>query len=286
MLGEELEVTPTYSVSIVVVNYNSGELLHQCVESLFKYVKIPFEVIVVDNRSTDNSVDLLPQAENIRILKSPENLGFAKASNLGAKLAKSRLIHFLNPDARVTETVNNCYGEGLNGARAIYVTRIFDTRTSHDRSCHPFPTLENIFYLVFSPAKVTRWFLGASVVMSRKVFDELGGWSEDYFMYAEDLDLFYKARQAQIPTVMTDALVVHDQGGTTTKIWTERERLERVEHSAFIFASKFGLRLEYFLFRHAAFFKVVWKRPRKAYLEMIVFWREVIRSLKPSDEGL
>ena len=266
-------------VSIIIVNYNSGDLLRACLESLRKFVTVPYEVIVVDNASSDGSLDELPSVSGLQVIRSDENLGFPRACNLGAASATGRVFHFLNPDAEVTENINEAYALALNETEPqIYVTRILNTRAGTERSCHPFPTLSNVLRLVLFQSSFGRWFVGASVILSQSLFERLGRWSIDYFMYYEDVDLFYKAHLANIKTVQTESLVVHHQGGSSRKVWTDRQRLEKIERSAFIFARKFGIGFDYFVFKHAAFFKVFWRQPTGAVLELRVFWRELLRS--------
>lgn len=265
-----------FEVAIIIVNYNSGDLLRGCLKSLSQNVKQKFEILVVDNDSKDESLQNLPDIENLQIIQTGKNLGFAKACNVGAKAARAKIYHFLNPDASVTENINECYLSALEKPDAVYVTRIANTRTSTERSSYPIPTLLNILKIFLMPNQVENWYLGASVVVPRPVFESLGGWSEDYFMYAEDLDFFFKAKQANIPTVVSNSLVMHEQGGTTCKVWSDIQRLERIEKSAFIFARKNRLVLDYFVFRHLAFVKLFPKHPKKAVRELGVFWREFL----------
>lgn len=266
-------------ISVIIVNYNSGDLLKGCIASLEKFIKVPFEVIVIDNDSRDNSFSGLASKHNVQLINSGQNLGFPKACNLGVKAASGQILHFLNPDAEVTEDINNCYEQAIGESeRCIYVTRILDTSRPSSRSSHALPNFKNIFNLLLRRSKVEKWYIGASIVVSTELFHHLGGWSEEYFMYCEDVDFFYKARQAGVRTVETDSLVIHHQGGSSRGVFSERQRLERVERSAFIFANKFGLTLDYIVFRHLAFAKVLWRSPGQSMLEMRVFWRELLRS--------
>jgi len=91
------------SFSIIIVNYNGGSKLLECVDSVFRYTS-DFELILVDNASTDNS--LLPVAKRfpqVITVRNPENIGFAGGSNIAIKRSRGRWIVFLNPDTKVTE---------------------------------------------------------------------------------------------------------------------------------------------------------------------------------------
>lgn len=89
----------TMDVSIIIVNYNTRQLTSNCIESIFKYTNgVSFEVILVDNASTDGSIDFFTNDERIIFISSKENLGFGRANNLGYKVAKGRYIFLLNSD--------------------------------------------------------------------------------------------------------------------------------------------------------------------------------------------
>jgi GT2 family glycosyltransferase len=261
-------------VSIIIVNYNSGALLRACLESLRNFVTVPFEVVVVDNKSSDGSLENLPAFPELKIVRAKDNLGFSKGCNLGAAEASGSYFHFLNPDTEVTHNINECYKTAFaETTPAIYVTRLIDTTNKSERSSHPIPTLKNVYNLLVAPERVDKWYLGASVLLSKKLFEHLGRWSSEYFMYAEDTDLFYKALLAGVPTIQTPTIVIHHQGGSSRQVWNDRQRLERIEKSAFIFARKFGLVFDYFVFKHVAYCKIVWKKPLWATIGLLVFWK-------------
>jgi GT2 family glycosyltransferase len=266
-------------ISIIIVNYNSGDLLRACLASIQKFVTVPYEVVVVDNQSSDNSTANLPSIPALNIVKANDNLGFPRACNLGAASAIGNIFHFLNPDTEVTENINEVYQEAIDEkVPQIHVTRILNTRTGNERSSHPLPTLRNVLMLLVCRARVDKWYLGASVILSKSLFERLDRWSTEYFMYLEDVDFFYKALLAGVKTVESSSLVVHHQGGSSRQVWSDFERLEKIETSAFIFARKFGLTLDYFVFKHAAYWKIVWREPVMATLGLVVFWKEFIRS--------
>ena len=88
-------------VSIIIVNYNTRELLRNCLASIRDNLTTDYETIVVDNASTDNSMALCEDFRQDRrfiFIRNEENLGFAKANNIGAAAASGRILHFLNPD--------------------------------------------------------------------------------------------------------------------------------------------------------------------------------------------
>ena len=272
-------------LSVIVVNYNSGDLLRANLESLARFVKCSFEVVVVDNQSSDDSLLNLPKLPALTVIRNGKNLGFPKACNIGVKASVGKLLHFLNPDAQVTAGIDECYRAALAAPERVFVTKILDTRMDSERSGYPLPTLGNMWRMLFDRAHVERWYLGASVVIARELFLKLGGWSEDYFIYGDDMDFFYKAAQAGVRTEVSEALVTHEQGGTTIKVWSKRQRQVRVERSALIFVRKFGLQFDYFVFRHLAFARMVWTRPLSAIFELTIYWQQLLVFFDPPGDA-
>jgi len=118
--------------SIIIVNYNSKRLLYNCVNSIVNSLSdIDYEVIVVDNNSSDNSFELCRSIsdERIKMISSSENLGFAKANNLGVKCSSGRIIHFLNPDTEVDDKLIEDYKRVIRDSsnNYVYVNPLRDT---------------------------------------------------------------------------------------------------------------------------------------------------------------
>ena len=264
-------------VSVIIVNYNAGDLLRRCVDSLFKYVQGPLEVIVVDNASADDSLRTLDAREGLVIIRESTNWGFAKACNIGARRAKYDLLYFFNPDAEVRGDINDAFAMASGGEpRTIYTTRIRDEDGAYQPS-YLLPLFSNLVRMLFAPGRVARWHIGASVLIGKAAFQEIGGFSEDYFIYGEDMDLFYKAYLAGMTSRQSSATIIHAQGGCSEKVWTDLERLRRVESSASIFRRKFGLSLSYFVIKHLAFVKGLVRQPAASWRELKVFWEELVK---------
>lgn len=103
-------------ISIIIVNYNSSDFLYNCIKSIQDSITdVNYEIIVVDNNSTDESLDICQNiiANNVQIVKLDQNLGFSKANNIGVKYAKGTVLHFLNPDTRIDSGMNKDYIEIL-----------------------------------------------------------------------------------------------------------------------------------------------------------------------------
>lgn len=184
-------------VSIVIVNYNTGNFLYNCLDSIRRCVDVDYEVIVADNASTDDSLSLCaPFFDDPRFvfLRLRDNLGFARANNIAADRSAGVMIHFLNPDTEVREDINDDYRKALLSPQSVYVNPLLNRDGSMENRPMPVPTVRNMLYWYFRRRKCIMWYKGASVIISSELFKTVGKWSEDYFMYAEDLDFSIPSR--------------------------------------------------------------------------------------------
>lgn len=221
------------TVSIIIVNYNSGEYLFNCLESLISNVLVKYEIIIVDNNSSDNSLDkciVKFNNENIKYIQSSENLGFSKANNLGADMAKGEYLHFLNPDTIVYQDINDLYKEAQINENNVYVTRLRNPDGSIINNGYVIPTLNSYIKSALNK-KAQKWFLGASILLSKRNFDSIGRWNEQFFMYSEDLDLFYRAYLNNLQTIVAKPIIYHAGGGCTSNTWTSKKRLKIINAS-------------------------------------------------------
>lgn len=241
-------------ISIIIVNYNSGELLRNCIESIRKNLNQPYEVIIYDNHSDDRSIELVQSTDfdkcNIQIIRGEQNLGFARANNRAVAYAKGHYYHFLNPDMVINPRLNADYKEILRAdKKAIFVNPLSDESGKVLKNRHLVPRMSNIIRRVVGLRRVAYWNLGASVIIHEEAFKKLGGWPEDYFMYAEDLDFFYTAYLKGIPVAYLTTPLIHIGKGVTHKIWSEHERAAIIEKSFRRFYRKYSAGWEYVIIR-------------------------------------
>lgn len=226
-------------LSIIIVNWNSVKFLGECLRTVFAETRgIQFEVIVIDSGSFDGSAEMLPRDfPQVRFIQSQENLGFAKANNLAAKGASGEFLLLLNPDTEVrrgalTRLVEEARRQAAPGA---FGARLINTDGTLQTSCiQAFPTVLNQFldsnwlrgifprsalwgtaplYASSSEPVLVQGISGACLLTSRELFQQLGGLSEQYFMYFEDTDYCLRCAKAgrknyYVPT----AEVVHHGG--------------------------------------------------------------------------
>lgn len=204
-------------LSVIIVNFNTADFLQPCLRSVLAQEGVAFEVIVVDNASQDNSADMVREHfPQVGLIASPENLGFAKANNLATIKSSSRFLYYLNPD---TEVKPGCFKAMLrymdkNPSIGMAGTAIFYPDNSMQESVETrYPGQRHSGKaLAYLPGKIS-WLLGASLVARRDVIVEVGGFTEDFFLYGEDIDLGLKIRKAGWELgFISDAEIVHWEG--------------------------------------------------------------------------
>lgn len=200
-------------LSIIIVSYNTRELLSRCLRSIFASLagsRLQFEVIVVDNHSSDGTPALLAKTfPQVRLIKNPDNFGFARGNNQGIAAARSATILLLNSDTEVLD-------KGINELYLFFKTlphnsivggRLFNLDGSPQPSCGPAYSLLHIFIALFlkgdyvgmtrySPKAVKQvdWVMGACIMMEKSTFTAVGGFDESIFMYMEEIDFEYRAK--------------------------------------------------------------------------------------------
>lgn len=261
-------------VSIVIVNYNGGPLLANCVRSVVRHAP-PFalEIVIVDNQSHDDSVALVRTefGNIVSIMELGENKGFAAANNIGARAATGDVLFFLNPDTELQSTDIWRHFAALDDQR-IYTSRLLDSDGKEYGNVSVVPTFGNYFKKIFGGSPVL-WAQGSVIIMKRSTFEAVGGWAEDYFMYSEDLDLFFKSAQLGVRLEQLDAAVMHIGGGTTATVWSTEKRQERVERAYYRFSRKYNLLFDYHLLHLIALIRGCIARRSTAWMVFSVYLR-------------
>ena len=235
------------AVSVIIINYNGGAFLQQAVNSLSRQTVRDFELIVFDNASADGSADKLDLSgvPAARLVRNPENIGFAAGNNRAADLAKGKWLVLLNPD---TVAEPDWLENLLAAAKAYPACRNF---ASAQLDLNSADTLDGVgdAYLVFGipwrggfgrPASELPgmgWCFsacGAAAMYDLALFRELGGFDERFFCYCEDVDLGFRLQLAGHDCLFVDTAVVHHAGsgitgrasafstyhGTRNRVWT------------------------------------------------------------------
>jgi N-acetylglucosaminyl-diphospho-decaprenol L-rhamnosyltransferase len=237
-------MTSNPTVSVIIVSYNTRDMTCACIESVLTYGQnVDQEVIVLDNVSSDGSADAIssrfPQVELIR---SNENHGFGKGNNVAAKQAKGDYLLLLNPD---TLLLDNAIEKLLAFAKRRPEAKMWGGRTLRgDRTLDPqsawtFMSLRSLFSAavglsavfpnsrLFNPESIPDWdrsterevdmITGCLLLMKRGFWEELGGFDEKFFMYAEETDLCYRAyKLGARPTTTPTVEIIHYGGASET----------------------------------------------------------------------
>jgi GT2 family glycosyltransferase len=192
-------------LSVVIVNYNSGDLLRRCIASLPMGDERPVgEVVVVDNASTDGSARL-PSTGPVRSIQMDRNLGFARAANVGILSTRGDLILLLNPDVVISPATLSGMVRHLGTDPTVGVVgpRIREVPGKGRSTLLPFPSnatvLRETLFLdrLLSPgAPVDGWLPGCCLLLRRRALEEIGTFDEDFFLYYEDVDLFWRMRHS------------------------------------------------------------------------------------------
>lgn len=210
-------------ISVVVLNYNTKEMLRQCLSSVYKSKlgSYHFEVIVIDNASTDGSVSMVKNHfPQVKVVVNKRNIGFAAGNNKGIKKALGRYLLLLNPDTVVPpdtfKTMISFMDKHSKVGAATCEVKLPNGKL--DDACHRgFPTPWNAFAYFSGLAKIfprTKFFtgytltylplnevheidsgVGAFLLIRRRAGEEINWLDEDYFWYGEDLDFCYRLKQ-------------------------------------------------------------------------------------------
>lgn len=225
-------------LSIVIANWNTKELISQCVESIFiKTTKeISYEVIITDNGSTDGSLEYLRSlGDKIVLISNKTNLGYAKACNQGMKIAKGKYILLLGSDTIMhTGTLEKCieYLEANNNAGAVGC-KLLNTDGSVQNSCKKFPTLANAFNTYFSLGRLNREYdmadfdynhtqqveqIATTFLMTRNdLMKKTGYFDEAYRILYNDVDLCHRIYDAGYSIYFLHTCSITHYGSHSTK---------------------------------------------------------------------
>tara|TARA_Y100000310_G_C20622784_1_gene784255 strand:- start:717 stop:1532 length:816 start_codon:yes stop_codon:yes gene_type:complete len=238
-----------YSLSVVIVNFNTGKYLFECLESIKKTTNDlsdpKIQVVVVDNASTDGS------AKNIKAIKNKENIGFARAVNQGLKKARGEYVLLLNPDTKVKpKALKNILEFAQRHAEAgVIGAQLLNSDGSMQKSVMPFPTVQRAiaeFWLgrkVYSkyappgdlPVEVDA-VVGAAFLITPTARQKIGGFDEHYFMYFEDLDYCRRAKDSGLKIYyLPTSQIIHHHGVSGQGTVTEKDQWRRLVPSSKIY---------------------------------------------------
>ncbi|MDB5288274.1 MAG: glycosyltransferase family 2 [Mucilaginibacter sp.] len=220
-------------VSIIFVNYNTVTLLINAINSVVDKTKgISYEIIVVDNASSDGAHRLLIDKFNNRIeyIQLSENIGFGRANNEGIKIAQGKNIFLLNPDTILKNNAIKFLSDYLDNNDKVGVVgaNLYNEDNSHQPSFSLYyPSIgyemSNLFHVLFFYERetfnktmfplVAKRVVGAALMVKKSIIEEVGGFDPRFFMYAEEDELCYRVRKAGYKIVnVPQAQIMHLDG--------------------------------------------------------------------------
>lgn len=222
-------------LSVVILNYNVRYFLEQCLRSVQIATKsMDAEIIVIDNDSKDGSCEMVKALfPSITLIENKENVGFSKANNQAVAVAKGEYVCILNPDTAVAENTFQLaiqYSESIEkiGALGVYLMDGTGNFLPESKRNLPTPKVSLMKLAGFSQKYYSKLaetskgevevLVGAFMLLKRSVYNEVGGFDEDYFMYGEDIDLSFKITQAGYKNhYLGSNTILHYKGESTKK---------------------------------------------------------------------
>lgn len=251
-------------ITFIIVTWNNEDEILPCLDSIKKYSPRTSEIIVVDNHSSDKTVDRIQKEyPDVRLIASKENLGFAKGNNLALEYVATEYICYLNPDVILTEDIVLPSIEALerDSSVGLVACRLNNPDGSHQPSCFQFATSKTLFSEILHlgalvPRSVKKrffanhyvaddlyypdWVIGAEMVLRTAEAKAVEGFSTEYFMYTEDMDLCKKIstllskRILFLPTVS----LIHI-GGASEAQNLQYDKQKKLFENDLLFVTKF-----------------------------------------------
>lgn len=233
-------------LSIIILSYNTKKLTLNCLKSIYRHsYDLNFEVIVLDNASTDGSVPALKKfaakKKNCHLIVEKKNWGFAQGNNLAAKKAKGDYLVFLNSDTIIDTGVlpYSLSWFSSHSQTGVYTCRLQNADQTTQPSGGYFPTLSRLFawqfflddlplvrrlfksihpyssHPLYSRLAALDWVTGAYMVIPKKVFQQVKGFDKKIFLYVEELELCYRIKQAGYQVIYDPTHSITHLGGSS-----------------------------------------------------------------------
>lgn len=295
-------------VSVIIVNYNTLHVLRPCIDSIMENTRdVSFEIIVVDNGSTNDSIEELTKDKRILFIPAGENLGFGKANNKGLERAKGKYIFFLNSDTLLRNNAIKIlydFAEQYQGRLGALGCVLENSQGHPIHSYGQFPKMKDDFrkfiwipilkglHLYKQPIVEypDRWMkvdyvTGADLFVSRQVLDECGAFHPAFFMYYEETEMEHRFHlHGYDNVILAGPRIIHLEGeggktGNQSKFLRDTIRQER---SLFIYFKLTAPRWKYYLYRiiHSVLRQTVWLNPHVSLHDKWTFVKQLFVSIK------
>lgn len=252
----------TNTLSIIIVSWNTCDLLSQCLNSVFNNTKLnELDVWVVDNASTDGSPDMVLRTfPTVNLIQNKGNVGFAKANNQAIEQSRGNFVVLLNPDTIVKPGALDRLAGFLSAHEEVGAVGpcLLNSDGTLQKSCYPFPTLSREFWRLmhldilqaYGIYDMGNWdchepksvdaIQGACLMIKRETLNKAGLLDPTYFMYTEEIDLCYRIKKSGWDLYwVPDAEVIHF-GGQSTRQIAPRMFLSLYQTKVLFFRKNYG----------------------------------------------
>ena len=295
-------------VSIIIVNYNTLHVLQPCLDSIVEHTKdISYEIIVVDNGSTDGSIEALSEDQRVTFVSVGKNLGFGRANNRGLEWAHGKYIFFLNSDTLLKNNAVKMlydFAQQYQGQLGAIGCILEDRQGNRIHSYGKFPKMSDDFrkylwtpilkglHLYHEPVitypndwmKVD-YVTGADLFVSRQVLDECGAFHPAFFMYCEEVEMEYRFMLHGFDNILLNgSRIVHLEGeggkeGNASRFLRDTLRQQKSEYIYFKLTEP---NWKYYLYRiiHPILRQTVWLNPNISFSDKWKFVKQLFVSVK------
>ncbi len=255
---------PVLGVSIIIVNWNTRDLLRGCIASILAEIQVPHEIIVIDNASPDGSAAMVAEEfPQVRLIANSGNRGFAAANNQGLAIARGRHVLLLNPDTVVLDHAINRMLSWLGSRPDVGCVgcQVLEAPGVIQQTCFADPTPLNIAIVEFGLARLSRWIpafgrpwyrdwdrrsersvdvvSGMFMLVPRAVLERVGLLDPAFFVYAEEADWCRRIRKAGYACVFAPmAQIMHLDGGGKSTVQIKSRMHVQMQKSHLIYARK------------------------------------------------
>ena len=282
-------------VSVIIVTYNTLQMTDECITSIVEKTKrVSYEIILVDNASTDGSKEFFEKDDRVTYIYNEENYGFGKANNVGASVAKGKYLFFLNSDTYlINDAIDKLFETRLSMSKNVGFIGgvLYDKCGVLNGYGAPFPSMKNALLNSYflnrhhhmpplhfnSGLKEIDYVVGADMFVSKELFNALNGFDERFFMYFEEADLQKRASErGYINYIIEGPRVCHFDGGSTGKTSLKKNTL--IDRSLMLYMKLHNSIIIFNIFRFIYIiprFSVFFKR-RGGYKDKLNYIRTIL----------
>lgn len=299
-------------VSIIIVNYNTLQLTRDCINSIYEKTKdVSFEVILVDNNSTDGSVEFFRKDERIVFISSQINLGFGRANNKGLEKANGKYVFFLNSDTLLGNNAVKLFYDKMEECQhsiACMGTLLFDSSGKIIHSYGKLPTKMFIltYYTSIGPilrmlGYKTRYYdyphdmkghffpvgyiTGADLFVRKSVIDRFGAFDPDFFMYYEDSEMQKRYKENGFFSYVYDLPKIYHLVSASSKKKSNLFRKAMSLNGCFLYQKKHSSTFTYYLFRFMfAIMEIpVLFYPKDSFKNKLIYFKKIFDVSTPKN---